>query len=149
MLTVVIDARANAQDLPALLSQLTAGAVDGLVRQVLIVAAPDQPGVDELCEDMGAEAHATLPSAGRAARSERLMVLPASLRLRDGWIRAIADHLARGGGDAVVVGLETGGFFARPPFGLLVQRHLVEQGVDRADLKALRRGLSAGARRVG
>ena len=40
MLTVIIDARADATRLPALLAQLTAGAVDGLVRQVVIVAPP-------------------------------------------------------------------------------------------------------------
>ena len=54
MLTVIIDARDDAERLPALLAQLTAGAVDGLVRQVLIVAAEGQAGIGDLCEETGA-----------------------------------------------------------------------------------------------
>ncbi|MBL8772785.1 MAG: hypothetical protein JNK30_15490, partial [Phenylobacterium sp.] len=46
MLSVIIDARRDADRLPALLTQLTAGAVDGLVRQVAIVASPGQAGID-------------------------------------------------------------------------------------------------------
>src|SRR5688500_14779757 len=88
MLSVIIDARGEAEGLPALLSQLTAGAVDGLVRQVLIVAADGQPGIDDLCEDMGAEAHPTIEAAGAAARVDQLLILPADIRLRDGWIRS-------------------------------------------------------------
>ena len=84
MLTVIIDARTGTEGLPALLAQLTAGAVDGLVKQVAIVAAADQPGIDLLCEDMGADAFVSVEAAGEAARGERLLVVPAELRLRDG-----------------------------------------------------------------
>ena len=105
MLTVIIDARTRAAPLPVLLSQLTAGAVEGLVRQVLILAAPDQPGIAEICEDMGAEAHPAFGEAAKAARAEWLMVLSADFRLRDGWIGALSDHLARGKREAAMVGL--------------------------------------------
>lgn len=89
MLTVILDARADADRLPAILAQLTAGAVDGIVRQVLIVAAADAPGIDALCEETGADAHPTIPAAAQAARAEWVMVLPADFRLRDGWIGAL------------------------------------------------------------
>lgn len=148
MLSVIIDARTEAQGLPALLAQLTAGAVDGLVRQVLIVAVDGQPGIDALCEDMGAEAWPTLEAAATAARSDQLLVLPADLRLRDGWIKALEGHLARGGGAAVVTGFSDNGLFGRRPFGVLLERGRLE-GRRGADLQRLRRDLGLSARRVG
>lgn len=148
MLSVIIDARGEAQGLPALLAQLTAGAVDGLVRQVLIVAADGQAGIDVLCEDMGAEAHTAIEAAGAAARSDHLLIVPADFRLRDGWIGALHGHLTRGGEGAVVAGLSTGGLFRRRPFGVLVERRRLE-GRRGADLQRLRRDLGLGARRVG
>jgi hypothetical protein len=148
MLSVIIDARAQADGLPALLAQLTAGAVDGLVRQVLIVAADGQPGIDHLCEDMGAEAHSTLEAAAKDARAEQLMILPGDFRLRDGWIKAIEGHLARGAEPAVVSGFSDAGLFGRRPFGVLLERGRL-QGRRGADLQRLRRDLGLRARRVG
>lgn len=148
MLSVIIDARGETKGLPGLLAQLTAGAVDGLVRQVLIVAAADQPGIDDLCEDMGAEAHPTIEAAGAAARADQLLILPADFRLRDGWIRSLDGHLAHGAAPAVVTGLADGGLFERRPFGVLVERHRLE-GRRGAGLQGLRRDLGLRARRVG
>jgi len=148
MLSVIIDARDYPDGVPALLAQLTAGAVDGLVRQVLIVAQDDAPGIDALCEDMGAEAHATLETAAKAARADQLMILPGDFRLRDGWIKAIDSHLTRGGAPAVVSGFADAGLFGRRPFGVLVERGRLE-GRRGADLQRLRRELGLRARRVG
>jgi hypothetical protein len=148
MLTVIIDARTDAERLPALLAQLTAGAVDGLVRQVLIVAAEGHARIDELCEETGAEAHPSLEAAAKAARAEQLLVLPADFRLRDGWIGSLDGHLARGGAPAVVAGLSEGGLFSRQPYGVLVERRRLE-GRRGADLKGLRRDLGLRARRIG
>lgn len=148
MLTVIIDARTEAQSLPVLLAQLTAGAVDGLVRQVLIVAADGQAGIDDLCEETGAEAHPTIEAAGHVARADWLAVLPADFRLRDGWIKALEGHLARGGAAAVVAGVSEGGLFSRQPYGVLLERRRLE-GRHGADLKRLRRELGLRARRIG
>jgi hypothetical protein len=148
MLTVIIDARTGAEGLPALLAQLTAGAVDGLVKQVAIVATADQPGIDLLCEDMGAEAYSGLEAAGEAARAERLLVVPADLRLRDGWIAALEVHMLGGGAPALVEGLEKGGLFTRRPYGVLVERSRLQDGRG-ADLQRLRRELGLRPRRIG
>jgi hypothetical protein len=148
MLSVIIDARTKADELPALLAQLTAGAVDGLVRQVLIVAAEGQRGIDGLCEETGAEAHPSIEAAGAAARAAQLLILPADFRLRDGWIRSLDGHLARSGEPAVVQGLSDAGLFGRRPFGVLVERRRLE-GRRGADLQRLRRDLGLRARRVG
>ena len=146
MLTVIIDARTQAAKLPALLAQLTAGAVDGLVRQVLIVAGTGQAGIEALCDETGAEAYAALDAAATAARAEWLMVLPADFRLRDGWISTLSGHVDRG--PALIRGLADGGLFAPRPFGVLVERSClgIAQG---ADLKGLRRGLGFNPRRTG
>jgi len=149
MLSVIIDARAEAERLPILLAQLTAGAVDGLVRQVLIVAADGQAGIDALCEDMGAEAHATIAAAARAARAERVLILAPDFRFRDGWIAALDAHVAGDGDRAVVVGLKPEGLFARPPEGVLVERGFLEQLADGVDLPRVRRLLRLRGRRIG
>lgn len=148
MLSVIIDARAEAQGLPALLAQLTAGAVDGLVRQVLIVDPSGAAQIADLCEEMGAEPCANLQAAAVMARAELLLVLPATLRLRDGWLGSLSEHVRRGGGPAVVLGLVEPGLFRRRPSGVLVERRRLEGGRE-ADLKRLRRELGLGAVRIG
>jgi hypothetical protein len=143
MLTVILDARTQAERLPVILTQLTAGAVDGLVRQVLLVAPEGQVGLDALCEETGAEACATFAAAGAAARYDLVLVLPADFRFRDGWIRALDNQAP----PAVVLGMGEGGLFSRRPTGLLVQRGLLQEGVD--DIGALRRRLRLRVRRIG
>ncbi|ODT86663.1 cell wall biosynthesis glycosyltransferase [Phenylobacterium sp. SCN 70-31] len=148
MLSVIIDARRGAPELPVLLAQLTAGAVDGLVRQVLLVAGPGQAGIDLLCEETGAEAHDSLEAAAAAARAEWLVVAPADFRLRDGWIKALETHLAAGGGAALVSGLGPGGLLGRSPWAVLVERRRLEHRRG-ADLKRLRRDLGLRPVRIG
>ncbi len=143
MLTVVLDARTHAERLPLILTQLTAGAVDGLVRQVLLVAPGSDTGLEALCEESGAETCPTFAAAAGVARYDLILALPAAFRFRDGWIRALADKAP----PAMVVGMGEGGLFSRPPSGLLVQRGLLEQGVD--DIVALRRRLPLRIGRVG
>lgn len=148
MLAVIIDARTEATRLPALLAQLTAGAVEGLVRQVLIVATDRQPDIELLCEETGADAMPTMAAAATASRADWLMVLPAAFRLRDGWIESVEGHLARGGAAALVQGLAEGGLFSRRPYGVLVERRRLD-GRDGADLQRLRRELGLRADRIG
>ena len=63
--------------LPALLAALTSAAVDGLVREVLIAGGGPPELLEVLREETGAELAADLAPAIAAARSERLLVLPA------------------------------------------------------------------------
>jgi hypothetical protein len=149
MLTVIIDARGGTERLPALLAQLTAGAVDGIVRQVVVVAAPDAPGVDLLCEDTGADLRPTLPAAAEAARADWLLALPSEFRFRDGWIGALEGHFTRGGGEAVVEGLATTAILRRGPSGVLLERRRLEGAGNAADLQRLRRKLGLRAVRIG
>jgi hypothetical protein len=143
MLTVILDARTQAERLPVILTQLTAGAVDGLVRQVVLVAPEGQAGLEALCEETGAEVCPTFAAAAAAARYDLILVLPADFRFRDGWIRTLDGKAP----PAVVVGMGEGGLFKRRPTGLLVQRGLLQEGVD--DIAALRRRLPLRVRRIG
>lgn len=147
MLSVIVDAREEPRKLPALLAQLTGGAVEGLVREVFIVA-PHSETVVAICEDMGAEAADTVEAALAWAKGETVLVLPADLRLRDGWIEALGDHLATGGGDALVPGLADGGLLAKRPYGVLVERARVVR-LENPDLKRLRRQLGLRPLRIG
>lgn len=147
MLTVIVDAREDARKLPGLLAQLTAGAVEGLVREVFIVA-PHSDGVAALCEDMGAEAADTIEAALAWAKSEKVLVLPADLRLRDGWVEALAAGLAEGVEAALVMGYAETRFLARKPYGVLVERARVVRLED-PDLKRLRRQLGLRPLRIG
>lgn len=147
MLTVIIETRRGPEGLPVLLAQLTAGAVDGLVRQVLLVADPGQAGIDVLCEETGAEACETLAAAAGRARADWLIVTPADFRLRDGWIKSLEGHLGRGGKAALIQGLG-GGLLRRGPTAVLVERRRLEDGRG-ADLEGLRRQLGFRPARIG
>lgn len=147
MLSVIVDARQDADALPALLAQLTRGAVEGLVREVFIVA-PHSETIVALCEDMGAEAADGIEPALAWAKSDLVLVLPAALRLRDGWVEALGAHVAAGGPGAVVVGLVRGGLFSSAPFGVLVERARVVS-LQEPDLDRLRRKLGLRPPRIG
>ncbi len=148
MLTVIIDARTEPERLPALLAQLTAGAVDGLVRQVVIVAATGQADIVNLCEETGADLQPSIEAAAAVARADWLAVLPASFRLHDGWIGSLTGYLGRGSQAALVLGLPGPGLFARRAYGVLIERSRLASGQG-TDLKRLRRGLGFNPRRTG
>lgn len=148
MLTVIIDARTDPKRLATLLGQLVAGVVEGLVRQVLVVADASELGVAELCEESGAAACQTLDAAGRAALGDWVMVLPARLRFRDGWIASLTAYGADAQRAAMVVGLSEGGLFGRRPIGVLVERGRLLDGRG-ADLQRLRRDLGWRPVRIG
>jgi hypothetical protein len=145
MLTVIVETADAGDRLPALLAALTSAAVEGLVREVLISGGGPPELLAVLREETGAELAADLAEGIKAARSERLMVLPAKIRLKSGWLDMLARHLRGGGGDAVIVG--EGGFFGEKPFGVLIGR-APAAGLAHPDLKRLRGQLGRGAVRL-
>ena len=142
MLTVIVEAGDAADRLPALLGALTSAAVDGLVREVLIVGGGPPELLAVLREETGAELSASLHQAATEARSERLLLLPASIRLKPGWLEALGAHVRGGGGEVLMPGL--GGFLNRP-FGVLTQR---ERALTHPDFKRLGRALRGRTLRV-
>ncbi|MDB5466972.1 MAG: hypothetical protein JWQ46_1734 [Phenylobacterium sp.] len=144
MLSVIVVPGDSAR-LPGLLAALTPGAIDGLFREVLIVDDPPSGLVVAMCEDMGANAAADLSQAAAEARSDWLLVVPPELRMKEGWLERLGDHLRSGGRAAVLVG--EGGPFRRP-YGVLVGK-AAAAGLAHPNLKGLRGKLGSGARRLG
>jgi hypothetical protein len=146
MLSVIVETADAGDRLPALLSALTSAAVDGLVREVLIAGGGPPELLAVLREETGAELADDLAVGIAASRSDRLLVLPARIRLRPGWLEALGRHLREGGGDAVVVG-EGGGLLRETVFGVVVGR-AAAAGLAHPDLKRLRGVLGRGAARL-
>jgi len=145
MLSVIVETAENGDRLPALLAALTSAAVDGLVREVVIAGGGPAELLAVLREETGADLAEDLAAGIAAARSERLLVLPARIRLRAGWLEALGGHLRGGGGDAVIAG--EGGVFGEKVFGVLLPR-AAAAGLAHPDLKGLRRQLRRGAVRL-
>jgi hypothetical protein len=144
MLSVIVETGEAAERLPGMLAALTSAAVDGLVRQVLIVGGPADL-LDVLREETGAELADNFGGAVAAARSDRLLALPAALRLRSDWLARLGRHLREGGGDALLVG--EGGALSRRSYGVLIGK-AAAAGLAAPDLKRLRRLLRRGAARL-
>jgi hypothetical protein len=146
MLSVIVTL-GDSERLVGLLAALTPAAVEGFVREVRIVAGPPPELMDMLCDETGAEPAANLKQAAAAARSDWLLVVPPELRLRDGWVERLGDHLRSGVREAVLQG-QGGGLFQRAPYGLVVTRKAVTS-LAHPDLQRLRRNLGRGAARIG
>jgi hypothetical protein len=145
MLSVIVETADAGDRLPALLAALTSAAVEGLVREVLIAGGGPPELLAVLREETGAELADDLKSGIAAARSDRLLVLPARIRLKSGWLEMLARHLRGGEGDAVIVG--EAGFFGEKPFGVLIGQ-AAAAGLAHPDLKRLRGQLGRGAVRL-
>lgn len=136
---MIIPAQNDVRNLQGLLAALVPAAVDGLVREVLVADGGSSDGTDALCEDAGAvRLEGGLVQAARAAKGARLLILPSALRLPHDWARSLAEHLERGGGDAVVIGAGERGLFKRPLLGLLVEASRIATAPDGTDIAAIR-----------
>ncbi len=145
MLSVIVETGEAGDRLPALLGALTSAAVDGLVREVVIAGGGPPELLAVLREETGADLADGLAQALAAARSDRLLVMPAKIRLRSGWLEALGGHVRSGGGDALIVG--EGGAFSGRCYGVLIGR-AAAQGLAHPDLKRLRGQLGRGAVRL-
>jgi hypothetical protein len=111
MLSVIV-APGNPERLAGLLSALVPGVVENLVREVTIVGDRDPELLAALCEASGARLAASLTDAVAGARGAWLLVVPPELRMADGWIERLADHLREGVRAARLQGLSEG--FLKP-----------------------------------
>lgn len=139
MLTVVIPALNRAPELQGLLAVLVPAAVDGLVRQVIVVGQGSTDETADICEDAGAELVADFGEAAAGARYDKVLVLPVGMRLKPGWDTALGAHLARGGQPVVLGGLRES-WFRAPPVGVLTQRGDLAGAGDFTALRRKARG---------
>ncbi|MFZ5668082.1 MAG: cell wall biosynthesis glycosyltransferase [Pseudomonadota bacterium] len=97
MITVIVESAQDAESLATCLASLVPAAVDGIVREVILVAAAPSEAVCSLAEDSGAGLTGDLETAIAAAKSDWLLILPATVRLEEGWQREAAVHVQRHG----------------------------------------------------
>ena len=120
MLSVIVT-NGDPDRLAGLLAALTEAAVEGLVRDVTLVEGADPGLLEALCDATGAGLAPDLARAIAGARGELILIAPPELRLRDGWVERLGDHLRDGGREARLQGMK-GGWLSRAPQGLLVSR---------------------------
>jgi hypothetical protein len=150
MLSVIVDTQGAEDRLAGLLAQLTSAAVEGLVKEVLVVDAAHAEAVADaiaaMCEDTGAKAVGSLADGIARAKSDWLLALPAQVRFRDGWVERLKDHVSAGPRAAIVEGMKPPGFFSPRPYGVLVSR---AKASGKATLTALRGQQGADRIRLG
>ncbi|CAN7399480.1 hypothetical protein LJR164_002503 [Phenylobacterium sp. LjRoot164] len=139
MISVVVTSADSDRDLAALLAALVPAAVDGLVREVLVVDGGSTDAAVAICEDAGADLVTGFAAALRRARGDYVLALPLSLRLRPGWDESVRRRLEEGGGTALLVAREPGLLerLTGPKLAGVLARTQGLDGVD--DLAALRR----------
>jgi hypothetical protein len=152
MLTVVIETRNSEEALARTLASLVAGAVEGVVREVIVCDRGSTDQTHRVAEHAGCHyvAQGGVGAAIRQARCEWLLFLEPGARLAEGWSDAVAAHMAR----QTMAARFSRSRLHRPPFlsrvfstrralaeGLIITKR---QAVSRAakDAEALARGLA-------
>ncbi|ATC24264.1 cell wall biosynthesis glycosyltransferase [Caulobacter vibrioides] len=152
MISVVLIASEDLPGLAAQMAMLVPAAVDGLVKEVVLVAG-DEPGVAVLAEDSGArlvrvegDTADRLAAAVAAARGDWILTLRAAPVLREGWREPVERHLAGGAGGAASLVAPSGllGRLASKMHGVLLRR-LDWPAAGTLDEKALAKALKAKA----
>ena len=148
MISVVLVASEDLSGLAAQMTMLVPAAVDGLVKEVILVAE-GEAGVEALAEDSGArlvkapdDGAARLAAGAAAARGDWILTLRAAPCLREGWREPIEKHLAGGAGAPACL-TAPGGIWSRLSprlHGLFVRRldWPAVVGDERTIAKALR-----------
>lgn len=147
MLSVIVEARGPAEPLAGVLAALASAAVEGLVREVLVVAAREVELADALCEASGARLDPDVATAVQRAKADWLLVLPAEIRLRDGWVGRLKDVLVAGPTASRITGARNAGLFARSPVGVLIEKRRAA-GLAHPDLQQLRGAVGRRGRRL-
>ena len=149
MISIVL---VTSEDLPGLAAQmamLVPAAVDGLVKEVILVGEAI-PGVEALAEDSGAllvkasgEIAARLSAGVAAARGDWILTLRAEPVLREGWREPIEKHLAGGAGEPAMLAAPGGLLSKLSPrlHGVLARR--LDWPTGGGDERALAKALKA------
>ncbi len=146
MISVVLVASEDLPGLAAQMAMLVPAAVDGLVKEVVLVG-DGEPGVEALAEDSGARLVRTsgdrLAAGSAAARGDWILTLRSAPALREGWREPVEKHLAGGAGAPAVLAAPGGLLSKVSPrlHGVLVRR--LDWPTSGGDEKALAKQLRA------
>ena len=97
MLSVLIETRNDEEGLSRTLASLIGGAVEGMVREVIVCDAGSTDQTHRVADHAGCHyvAKGGVPAGIGRAKSEWLLLLEPGARLIDGWIEDVVAHTAR------------------------------------------------------
>ena len=136
MISVVIATLNEERLLGPVLTALVPAAVDGVVRQVIVVDGGSRDATVEIAKDAGADVlevggpiEARLAAGCARAKGDWLLFLDPTVLPPAGWEAAARAHIGRGTDQAVWFSPTRGGLLGGPPaaHGLLVSRVLLEE----------------------
>jgi glycosyltransferase involved in cell wall biosynthesis len=136
MISVVIATQNDERLAGPLLTALVPAAVEGLVRQVIIVDGGSTDATLEIAKDCGADvmelsgpAEARLAAGCERAKGDWLLILDPTVTPPPGWEAAAREHIGRGPDKAAWFSPARGGLLGGPPkaYGLLVSRRLLNE----------------------
>ncbi|QND39780.1 glycosyl transferase [Rhizobium leguminosarum bv. viciae] len=96
MLTVVLECQDQESELAQTLSVLVAGAVEGLVSDVVVLDHGSRDGTSRVADAAGCRFHSQwdIKDIVRAARGEWLLFVEPGARPQAGWIDEVAEYVA-------------------------------------------------------
>lgn len=96
MLTIIMECRDDEAELAQTLSALVAGAVEGVVRDVIVLDHGSRDGSARVADAAGCRflADWDLAEVVRSARGDWLLLLEPGARPLAGWVDAVVDHVA-------------------------------------------------------
>ena len=149
MFSVLIPARNQFEDIQRLLSDLTPAAVDGLIRDVLVADSGSEDPTAIFCEDAGVDlVQGGLVAAARIAKSNWLLILPATFRVDSDRLKALLD-LSRGPlMPSRYAGVKPKGWLARPALGLIISKAELLTSDETWDLSLVMKRFSKSVRRT-
>ncbi len=154
MLSVVIETRNHEDALARTLASLVSGAVEGLVREVIVCDLGSTDQTHRVAEHAGCKflAQGGIAAGVRQAKAEWLLILEPGARVAEGWMEPVLDHASRATIPARFTRVRQSGFslfsrfFRGRPLasGLVITRRQAQALVARAaTAQALARGVSA------
>lgn len=102
MLTIIMECRDNEAELAQTLSALVSGAVEGVVRDVIVLDQGSRDGSSKVADAAGCRflADWDMKDVVRSARGDWLLLLEPGARPLSGWVEAVVDHVAINGNPA-------------------------------------------------
>lgn len=154
MLTIVIETRNDEEGLARTLASLVSGAVEGIVRDVIVCDRGSTDQTHYVAEHAGCVflGEGGLPAAIRQAKADWLLILEPGARLAEGWAELVMNHATHSSPPAHFVPARGGEqpflrriFARRRPLeqGLLITKRQALVLAEKSDgAEALARGLA-------
>ena len=97
MLSVLIETRNDEENLARTLASLVSGAVEGVVREVIVCDLGSTDQTHRVADHAGCQyiADGGIAAGTRQAKSEWLLIIEPGARLVDGWMEDVQRHISK------------------------------------------------------